>query len=88
MTIHTAEAALKAAEEVLADNTIVRSTDTFEVLAVPESLTMFSAYALLLYLPDQDMGKGNTPQNTMIIPVTVNDRKGYFIDRDVAQTYA
>lgn len=87
MTINTSEATLSAAQEVLKHNDIVRTTDAFEVYAVPATLPSFSAYALLLFKAGFNPPEENVPQDTMIIPITVNGRKGYFIDSAVANSY-
>lgn len=79
---------LAAAKEVVQHNKIVNQGDDFEVYEVPAGLSTFRGYALLLFRETHDFGEGKAPKGTMIIPINIDNRRGYFIDRNIARSYS
>ncbi|MDD3731174.1 MAG: hypothetical protein PHU88_02225 [candidate division Zixibacteria bacterium] len=87
MKANASSSTLTAAREVLAHNKVINRGCNFEVYEVPERISTFRAYALLLFREAHDFGEGNVPKGTMIIPVTIDSRRGYLIDKEIARNY-
>jgi len=84
----SSNATLVDAKRVVQYNKIINQGYNFDVYEVPSSISRFKAYALLLFKEMHDFGEGNVPKGTMIIPINVYDRQGYFIDRNIARDYS
>ena len=86
-SVTTSKEMQRLAQAAIDEGNTISSTDEYQVYALPPDLTM-EGYVLVLYLEGKDVSAGGLPASTLIVPVEINNRKGYLIHRTLVPKLA
>jgi hypothetical protein len=71
--------------DVYKSGTPKKSTPEFDIFELPSGF--LDHLALILFKEGRDFHPGTVPTETLIIPVTINNRQGYMLDKKIAFSY-
>jgi hypothetical protein len=75
----------RRADNIYKSGTPKKSTTEFDVFEVPSGF--LDHLALLIFKEGKDFLPGTVPDGTLIIPVNIENRHGYMMDKIIAFSY-
>ncbi len=83
--LRVAQNMLELAQKVFADKDIVRETEHFQVFRIPQGF--MDQNALLVWRAGKDFSPTELPGDAYLIPVDLDDRKGYLVGKAFAMQF-